>query len=1099
MRLTASLQLLLLALCLLCTPARAQQADLNEALQSVRASLEALPDSGASEAERRELQEIFQQTIGFLQRSQSLQGEQVALREQIDRAPQSSRDVRLQLERLKTVDGETLRRNAGRQDLVSLEQALELRVTQMFNWQNELTAVNSELIAAQTRPERTQNSVTANQNRELAINEQLRNLQRQPSSNINQARIGLLRSELQSLQISTELLQQRLNNNAVLQDLANRRRDLLTRQIADIEQEIQIFQELINNKRLADSEQTLSEVSAGLDADNHQLLRQQASINRQLSEELLRATTEVGELTRKNLQTRQQIDSLTQIDRALEQQIDVLKGSLLLSRILHQQKKALPQLRVDGSLANRIADLRLRQFELNQIREELANPAEYVERQLASLPEQQREGLVSDLQQLANHRLQLSEQLSSNIDSQLSLAVSLQINQRQLQQLSSDLQRTIDDQLFWVASNRPIDRHWLHALPTQLVDELQKLHLHRLAVELLHLLLGEWPWFLLLALLMGVYAWRRPLLRQQLHRLHQDVGHFREDSGWHTPKALLLTTLLVLPLPLLMLTCSWLLWRGAQPAMPLMSAVLLQMALAWLVIHLMYRVLDPQGIAGRHFRWDNALVQRLHRLTGRGSWVLLPLVIVTTLGMQQPDQLSSSVLNRMVMIGGLIGYAWLLGRLLWRSQPLYSSRLVHLSITLILTAVPLILAGMTWLGYQYAAVKLAARFIDSLYLIVLWMLLDGTLVRNLNVAGRRLAWQRAMSKRATTTREGIEGEVQVEVPELDIRQVNQQSLRLSRLLLTLGFGVALYFTWSDLISATSYLQSVTLWEYNSGTADNPLLVPMSAADVLGALVIVLLTVTLARNLPGLLEILLLSRLNLAQGSGYAITTLLSYAIVSIGVITTLSALGVSWNKLQWLVAALSVGLGFGLQEIFANFVSGLIILFERPVRIGDVVTIGNLSGTVNRIRIRATTITDFDRKEIIVPNKTFVTSQLINWSLSDTVTRVTIRIGVAYGSDLQKVRELLYRIANGNSRVLRDPEPMVLFLNFGDSTLDHELRIHVRELRDRNPAIDEINREIDRLFREHGIEIAFRQMDINLRNSEGLERLVLSSKPQAAS
>ena len=141
MRLTASLQLLLLALCLLCTPARAQQADLNEALQSVRASLEALPDSGASEAERRELQEIFQQTIGFLQRSQSLQGEQVALREQIDRAPQSSRDVRLQLERLKTVDGETLRRNAGRQDLVSLEQALELRVTQMFNWQNELTAV----------------------------------------------------------------------------------------------------------------------------------------------------------------------------------------------------------------------------------------------------------------------------------------------------------------------------------------------------------------------------------------------------------------------------------------------------------------------------------------------------------------------------------------------------------------------------------------------------------------------------------------------------------------------------------------------------------------------------------------------------------------------------------------------------------------------------------------------------------------------------------------------------------------------------------------------------------------------------------------------
>ncbi len=107
------------------------------------------------------------------------------------------------------------------------------------------------------------------------------------------------------------------------------------------------------------------------------------------------------------------------------------------------------------------------------------------------------------------------------------------------------------------------------------------------------------------------------------------------------------------------------------------------------------------------------------------------------------------------------------------------------------------------------------------------------------------------------------------------------------------------------------------------------------------------------------------------------------------------------------MAALSVGLGFGLQAIFSNFVSGLIILFERPVRIGDVVTIGNLSGTVSRIRIRATTITDFDRKEIIVPNQTFITGQLVNWSLSDTVTRVTIKIGLAYETDLPLARKLM--------------------------------------------------------------------------------------------
>ncbi|MCB1946670.1 MAG: mechanosensitive ion channel, partial [Thauera sp.] len=186
--------------------------------------------------------------------------------------------------------------------------------------------------------------------------------------------------------------------------------------------------------------------------------------------------------------------------------------------------------------------------------------------------------------------------------------------------------------------------------------------------------------------------------------------------------------------------------------------------------------------------------------------------------------------------------------------------------------------------------------------------------------------------------------------------------------------------------------------------------------------------------------------------------------------------------------------GFGLQEIFANFVSGLIILFERPLRIGDTVTIGNVSGTVSRIQIRATTITDFDRKEMIVPNKAFITGQLTNWSLTDTVTRVTIKLGVAYGADLEATRRLLLRIAADNPRVLRDPEPLVFFLNFGASTLDHELRVHVRELADRNAAIDEINREIDRRFREQGIEIAFNQMDVHIRSiADGREALLQST------
>ena len=157
------------------------------------------------------------------------------------------------------------------------------------------------------------------------------------------------------------------------------------------------------------------------------------------------------------------------------------------------------------------------------------------------------------------------------------------------------------------------------------------------------------------------------------------------------------------------------------------------------------------------------------------------------------------------------------------------------------------------------------------------------------------------------------------------------------------------------------------------------------------------------------------------------------------------------------------------------------------MRIGDVVTIGNLSGTVSKIRIRATTITDFDRKEIIVPNKTFVTDQLVNWSLNDTITRVIIKIGVAYETDLDLARQLMMQAAVENPRVLRDPEPLLFFLTISASTFDYELRFHVRELGDRNASTDEILTRIDLSFREHNVEMAFNQVEVTVKNAQGQE------------
>ncbi|MDX5435522.1 MAG: mechanosensitive ion channel, partial [Halomonas sp.] len=292
-----------------------------------------------------------------------------------------------------------------------------------------------------------------------------------------------------------------------------------------------------------------------------------------------------------------------------------------------------------------------------------------------------------------------------------------------------------------------------------------------------------------------------------------------------------------------------------------------------------------------------------------------------------------------------------------------------------------------------------------------------------------------------------------------------------------------------------YLDDVAIWEAGEGVGAELVTSALSVADIFTAALIFVLTLVMARNLPGLLEVMVLSRLELKQGSAYAISALLSYTIVGTGLVVALATLGVAWRQLQWLVAALGVGLGFGLQEIFANFVSGLIILFERPVRIGDTITLGNLTGTVSRIRIRATTVTDFDRKEIIIPNKTFVTDQLTNWSLSDTITRVVLGYRVSYGSDQVLVHRLLYQAAEENPRVLGDPEPQVFFMDYGESTLNFELRVFVNALGDRLYATDEINCRVGELFAEHGIDIAFNQLDVWLHRSGGPAKKVQSVTP----
>ena len=232
-----------------------------------------------------------------------------------------------------------------------------------------------------------------------------------------------------------------------------------------------------------------------------------------------------------------------------------------------------------------------------------------------------------------------------------------------------------------------------------------------------------------------------------------------------------------------------------------------------------------------------------------------------------------------------------------------------------------------------------------------------------------------------------------------------------------------------------------------------------------------------------MEIAILQRLTLQPGSRYAINTLTRYIVVTIGLISVLNIIGWNWSQIQWLVAALSVGLGFGLQEIVANFVSGLIILFERPIRVGDTVTVGALSGKVSRVRIRATTITDWDRKEIIVPNKAFITEQVVNWTLADPITRVVVPVGISYGSDVELAQKVMEDTLHALPLVLDEPEPRVFFIGFGDSSLDFSLRVHARQLADRLPLMHAVHNAILKALRENGIEIPFPQRDLHVRSN----------------
>jgi potassium-dependent mechanosensitive channel len=942
----------------------------------------------------------------------------------------------------------------------------------------------------------------------LAIDDIERRLAAEPGADLApvlaSARRARLRAELRAA--STELLRRTLDREtaASRREHLELRQRVLQRDLAEREQRIEVLQGLIADRtdvRLGELVESLQSRQMA-NEQAHPLLLAQGEENLRLARELVATHQSLARLRRELRGFEEERDRVAAARRDTEARLRLDSGSDALGLILLAERR---QLQSPDALARRLeqvrtqlAQARLRQIDLARQRAAIDNPDAYV-RQLLAGTDTTEEGeqpvdLGEPLQAMLAERAELVPRLDTVLERHISALIQSEQALRVLLDDTIALRAELDRHLFWMPSHAAVDLAWLQRVPAGWADLLKPSRLHTSAT-LLWQRLQERPLFPLLVLGIVVVLLRiRHKTPALLAALAPPPRRVASDSYLLTARALLHTVLAALPWALLVWLVGYSL-RNAGAAgrysdslgrafIALAGGVLLLEFLRWLVIE--------RGLAHLHFRWTRS---RRHSLQAMLPWlavVLLPTVFLGTLAQVRGVDLAIDTAGRlslMVFAAFSAGAVWrlLAPGALWTPrgatfEPNRKRQLLRLALPALLLA---IVAGLLG-GYVYSGGVMMVCLWQSVWAVLGVALVHGMLARGFLLGERRLAWQRLQAQRKSEQAEAVDdaGESlgEVAAPELTLESVNAQTGRLLRALTLTLWVAALFFIWSEVLPALQRLDDIALWSYSTLAEDGTAITEhVSLKGVLLGLVVLMLTFIAAGNLPGLLEIGLLSRISIDASTRYAIASVSRYVIVIVGSMIGLGLLGLRWSQLQWMAAALSVGLGFGLQEIFGNFVSGLILLFERPFRVGDVITIGEFTGTVSRIRTRATTLIDFDNKEVVVPNKTFITERLINWTLSDTRTRITLHVGVAYGSDVQQVHSLLLQAANEHPQVLNDPAPRSWFLAFGASSLEFELRLFVDTVADRMPVTSEMNARIAELFATHDIEIAFPQLDLNVR------------------
>lgn len=790
-----------------------------------------------------------------------------------------------------------------------------------------------------------------------------------------------------------------------------------------------------------------------------------------------------------------------------------------------------------------IAQAQLENIRLRERRDSLADVEGRVQAALqnADLPEAHEQRIADLLRKLFSSQLRYLDLLIADHDTYFQGLVDFDVEQRQLIEASQALIDFIDTHVLWVPSGPLTNLDTFAEAPTKLAalaDPRLVTQLQRAFLSSTQKKPGTYAALLFLLLAHG-------LLRLRSHHvLTELVERSRLGQGNHfTPTLLSLLVTLVLALlpPVLLFSTAYLLGtsKDATHYVRAVASGVKAAAILWATLRVGRQGLREDGPLHGHLDQPLARCRRLSRYTALLGAVAVPIVgLIYTLE-ARGDEAGRETAGRLLFVALMIAAA-VYGQLVLRPLSAVAaavepdSPVTKLSrsgpgrttIRALSMMVPLGLAGAALLGFYWTALQMCPRIHFTALLVLMLLFLGHMLQRWAELARQRVAVARsqaalesalleaAADEAARSTNPDVSGSLDsrpsIHVNQLlDLDSVSTQTRRLLTVVLVTVGALGVFSIWADLLPAANLLHRVELWDTvrevsvvvpDAGGTEHRTTeqqqVPVTLWDLLLSLSIAGFSWLLLRNLPGLIEMSLFQRLQ--GGERYAYATIVKYTIGLVGGALALDALGVSWASIQWLVAAVGLGLGFGLQEIFANFVSGLIILFERPIRVGDTVTIGEISGTVSRIRIRATWITGFDRKELVVPNKEFVSNRLINWTLSDQVLRVELPIGIAYGSDTRKAIAILDRLARRNRVALSEPEPRVLFQSFGDSALLFELRVYVASPDHVLQIRHELNLAIDDAFREADITIAFPQLDVHVGSMPDMEDTNPTSKKNAS-